>query len=56
MPGSGATPDVERDDVPGPGGWYRWGRAVLYAEMALAVLVTAFSLYMAFTGRAGFLT
>ncbi|MFB6167518.1 MAG: hypothetical protein ABEJ43_01585 [Haloferacaceae archaeon] len=36
--------------------WYRYGRMVLYAEMALAVLVTAFSLYFAFTGTAGFLT
>ena len=43
-----ATP--EYDD------WYRYGRVVLYAEMGLAVLVTAFSLYMAFTGTAGFLT
>lgn len=42
--------DVEHDD------WYRWGRVVLYAEMLLAVLVTAFSLYLAFTGSAGFLT
>lgn len=43
-------------DVPEHDDWYRWGRVILYAEMALAVLVTAFSLYLAFTGRAGFLT
>lgn len=36
--------------------WYRWGRLVLYGEMVLAVLVTVFSLYLAFTGTAGFLT
>jgi len=35
--------------------WYRWGRIVLYAEMAIAVCVTVFSLAMAFTGNAGFL-
>ncbi|WP_435179127.1 hypothetical protein [Halorussus sp. AFM4] len=38
------------------GDWYRWGKAVLYAEMVLAILLTVFALYMAFTGRAGFLT
>jgi hypothetical protein len=37
------------------GSWYRWGTVVLYAEMALAILVTVFSLYMAFNGQAGFL-
>ncbi len=36
--------------------WYTWGKVVLYAEMALAILVTVFSLYMAFSGEAGFLT
>lgn len=35
--------------------WYEWGKAVLYAEMLIAVLVTAFSLYMAFNGQAGWL-
>lgn len=35
--------------------WYRWGRTILYAEMVIAVAVTAFSLYMAFTGSAGVL-
>lgn len=37
------------------GAWYRWARVVLYAEMLLAVLVTVFSLYMAFNGEAGWL-
>jgi hypothetical protein len=36
--------------------WYRYGRLVLYGEMVIAVLVTVFSLYLAFTGTAGFLT
>lgn len=45
---SGAA-DAERTD------WYYWGRVVLYAEMLIAVLVTVFSLYLAFTGQAGFL-
>jgi len=31
--------------------WYNWGTAVLYLEMAIAILVTAFSLYMAFNGQ-----
>lgn len=35
--------------------WYAWGKVVLYAEMAIAILVTVFSLYMAFNGQAGFL-
>ncbi|WP_255666066.1 hypothetical protein [Haladaptatus sp. DYF46] len=35
--------------------WYKWGKAVLYAEMLIAVLVTVFSLYMAFNGQAGWL-
>jgi hypothetical protein len=38
-----------------PEDWYRWGRVVLYAEMGIAILVTVFSLYLAFTGSAGFL-
>jgi hypothetical protein len=37
------------------GDWYTWGKVVLYAEMLLAILVTVFSLYLAFSGRAGFL-
>ncbi|MFH5799457.1 hypothetical protein [Haladaptatus sp. CMAA 1911] len=35
--------------------WYKWGKAALYAEMLIAVLVTVFSLYMAFNGQAGWL-
>ncbi|WP_251341578.1 hypothetical protein [Haloplanus halophilus] len=38
--------DAEYDD------WYRWGKAVLYLEMVIAVLVTVFSLYLAFNGQA----
>ncbi|WP_313696167.1 hypothetical protein [Halorarum halobium] len=53
---SGGEPTPDEDDGRGHDDWYRWGRAVLYAEMALAVLVTVFSLYLAFTGRAGLLT
>ena len=36
--------------------WYLGARLVLYAEMLVAVLVTVFSLSLAFTGHAGFLT
>ncbi|GAA0197316.1 hypothetical protein [Haladaptatus pallidirubidus] len=36
--------------------WYMWGQIVLYAEMVIAVLLTVFALYMAFSGQAGFLT
>lgn len=35
--------------------WYRWGKLVLYAEMVVAILVTVFSLYLAFQGQAGFI-
>ncbi|WP_255359047.1 MULTISPECIES: hypothetical protein [unclassified Haladaptatus] len=35
--------------------WYKWGKATLYVEMLIAVLVTVFSLYMAFNGMAGWL-
>ncbi|MCT9097870.1 hypothetical protein [Haloarchaeobius sp. HME9146] len=35
--------------------WYRWGKVALYAEMGIAVLVTVFSLYLAFSGQTGFL-
>lgn len=35
--------------------WYVWGKVILYGEMGFAVLLTAFALYMAFTGRAGLL-
>ncbi|MFB6143231.1 MAG: hypothetical protein ABEJ30_07815 [Halorientalis sp.] len=41
--------------APDAEGWYRWGRVVLYLEMLVAVLVTAFSLFLAFQGQAGFL-
>ena len=34
--------------------WYKWGVIILYAEMTIAVLVTLYSLYMAFTGTGGF--
>ncbi|MFD1632419.1 hypothetical protein ACOZ4L_06445 [Haloplanus ruber] len=34
------------------GDWYKWGKAVLYLEMVIAILVTVFSLYMAFNGQA----
>ncbi|MBX0286653.1 hypothetical protein [Haloarcula salinisoli] len=35
------------------GEWYKYGRAVLYLEMIIAILVTVFSLYLAFQGQAG---
>ena len=34
--------------------WYKWGVAFLYLEMAIAVGVSIYSLYMAFTGSGGF--
>jgi hypothetical protein len=49
-------PEADTADAPAYDDWYRRGRAVLYAEMVLAVLVTVFSLYLAFTGTTGFLT
>lgn len=47
--------NAREEPDPEVGGWYRWGRVVLYLEMLLAVLVTVFSLYLAFNGQAGFL-
>lgn len=35
--------------------WYVWGRVVLYVEMLIAVIVTVFSMYLAFSGQAGLL-
>lgn len=35
--------------------WYKWGKVALYIEMLIAILVTVFSLYLAFQGQAGFL-
>lgn len=37
------------------GDWYRYGQAFLYIEMIIAILVTVFSLYLAFQGEAGFI-
>jgi hypothetical protein len=37
-----------------PEAWYKWGVITLYGEMLIAVLVTLYSLYMAFTGTGGF--
>jgi len=34
--------------------WYKWGVAFLYLEMFIAIGVSIFSLYMAFTGKGGF--
>jgi hypothetical protein len=34
--------------------WYKYGVAVLFLEMAIAVAVSAWSLYMTFHGLGGF--
>ncbi len=34
--------------------WYKWGVLFLYIEMLIAIGVSIYSLYMAFTGRGGF--
>lgn len=34
--------------------WYKYGVAALAAEIVIAVLVSAYSLYMAFSGLGGF--
>jgi|GEM_PF-1585984 len=36
-------------------GWLKYGQALLYVEMIIAILITVFSLYLAFSGQAGFL-
>lgn len=35
-------------------GWYRYGVIFLYLEMFIAIAVSVYSLYMAFTGKGGF--
>lgn len=44
---SGEADDVEFDP------WYRWGVRVLYLEMLIAIGITVFALYMAFSGSGG---
>jgi hypothetical protein len=34
--------------------WYKWGVLFLYVEMFIAIAVSVYSLYMAFTGTGGF--
>jgi hypothetical protein len=34
--------------------WYRYGVAVLFLEMGIAIAVSVYSLYMAFNGLGGF--
>lgn len=34
--------------------WYKYGVAVLFLEMAIAIAVCGYSLYMAFNGLGGF--
>ncbi|MFB6263469.1 MAG: hypothetical protein ABEL76_07580 [Bradymonadaceae bacterium] len=33
--------------------WYKYGVILLYAEMGIAICVTLYSLYLAFTGAGG---
>ena len=33
------------------GDWYKYGQAVLYIEMIIAIPVTVFSLWLAFNGQ-----
>jgi hypothetical protein len=37
-----------------PEPWYKYGVAVLVLEMAIAIAVSAYSLYMTFNGLGGF--
>lgn len=37
--------DVERES------WFKYGKAMLYIEMLIAILVTVFSLWLAFNGQ-----
>ncbi|MFB6259326.1 MAG: hypothetical protein ABEK42_01185 [Thiohalorhabdaceae bacterium] len=34
--------------------WFKYGVAFLYLEMAVAIAVSAYSLFMAFSGSGGF--
>lgn len=46
--------DSEAVSTEGYEPWYKWGVLFLYLEMAIAVGVSIYSLYMAFTGMGGF--
>jgi len=35
--------------------WLKYGQALLYIEMLIAIVITVFSLYLAFSGQTGFL-
>lgn len=43
------SPETFRNDL-----WYRYGVAVMLAEMLLAVAICGYSLYMTFHGPGGF--
>jgi hypothetical protein len=41
----------EHNEEPPVENWYKWGVFVLYLEMVIAILVSLYSLYMAFSGE-----
>lgn len=47
------NPDGHKHDVEFEP-WYKWGVLVLYLEMSIAIGVSIYSIYMAFTGAGGF--
>jgi len=46
---------AEGEAKEGNGDWLRYGQALLYIEMVIAIVITIFSLYLAFSGQTGFL-
>jgi hypothetical protein len=49
---SSTTPSVKSVAIEQP--WYKYGVAVLLIEMAIAIAVSGYSLYMTFHGLGGF--
>lgn len=49
------TTDMKRTGTSTPHEpWYKYGVAILFLEMAIAIAVSAYSLYMTFNGLGGF--
>lgn len=46
-----APQEEVHNEEPQEENWYKWGVLVLYLEMIIAILVSLYSLYMAFSGQ-----
>lgn len=50
VPSAASSPSTPGQHDP----WYKYGVAILFIEMLIAITVSAYSLYMTFHGIAGF--